>query len=433
MRLAVEKRKIRIDQLNSQAYHDSKKHFSCGVEQKKLEEMVGWQINVNSNPDMQKLLYEQLKFPLRTKKRKGGEQTPTADYETLLRLGYKTKHEIILQCIKVRKIRKRCSDIVSMTPDEDGRIRSSINLVGAKTGRTTQSESPTGEGRSLQNITEQDSDLILADVDHDFCQCDLAGADGWTVAAQCARFGDTTMLDDYLFGLKPAKIVALMKLHGAEVNTFTRQKIKDLSSSINADTDKTNNYLYFTCKRAQHGTNYQMGAEKLSLQMFIDTDGVVDVPISITAKVQELYLLRYRGIKLWHQWCHHELTKKGFLINASGQKRIFFDRKDNPETLRDFIANEPQHNTTYITNLALRKLWLDPENRNSNGSLKIWPCHQVHDSLLTQWHQSLRDFAREKIPFFFNNPIMIAGIEIIIPYEGRFGPSWGEVSESNPV
>ena len=28
---------------------------------------------------------------------------------------------------------------------------------------------------------------------------------------------------------------------------------------------------------------------------------------------------------------------------------------------------------------------------------------------------------------------LIAGIEITIPYEGRFGPSWGEVSEENPI
>lgn len=433
MRLALDKRRIRTDWLNGQAYFDSKRGVSAGTEQKLLEELVGWQINVNSNPHMQTLLYDQLKFPVKLKKRKGGDSTPTADYETLLKLGFKTKNKIIMQCIKVRQIRKRCSDIIGMTPDPDGRIRSSINIVGAVTGRTSSSEAPTGEGRNLQNITDDDRDLILADEDHDFGQCDLKGADGWTVAAHCARLGDPTMLDDYLYGLKPAQIIALMYLHGAEVNNYPRDKIKEMSKAITAETDKTNNYLYFTCKRAQHGTNYQMGAEKLCLQMYLDTEGMVDVPVYMAEKIQALYLLRYKGVKLWQQWCGHELKTKGYLINASGQKRIFFGRKDNPETLRDFIANEPQHNTTYATNLALLSLWIDPDNHNSDGSLKVWPCHHVHDALITQWHQRHRDFAREKMPQWFNNPIMIAGIKITIPYDGKFGPSWGELSEKNKV
>ncbi len=88
-----------------------------------------------------------------------------------------------------------------MTADPDGRVRCSYNVVGTDTGRLSCQGSPTGSGMNLQTVTKKLRHLFLADPGYHFFQCDLAGADGWTVAAECASLGDPTMLNDYLAGI----------------------------------------------------------------------------------------------------------------------------------------------------------------------------------------------------------------------------------------
>lgn len=423
------KRVQKVEKLKALAFVDPKKKIIQGTEQLELDRIVGYHLNVNSSKQMCKFLYEDLRLPVKLAERADGNSTPTADYETLLNYGNKYKDPRLLQCIKVRRIRKHISDLVGLAPNPDGRIQCSTNIVGTETGRTTQSKAPTGKGRSLQNILDDDRDIFVADPGHDFAQCDLAGADGWTVAAHCARLGDSVMLEDYLYGLKPAKIIALMHFHGAVVNSWTREQIKQASKGINAETDKTSNppYIYYACKRIQHGRNYRMGPAKCVSQIYMDTEGEVDFPVSVAEKLQGNYDLRYRGVDLWHnEYVFKELRNKGYLVAASGNRRIFFGRKDDVHTMNEACSQEPQHNTTWVTNLALLKLWRDPENHRSDGSLIIWPCHQVHDALCMQWPSELREWAIQKVRYYFNNPIIIAGQQITIPFEGHIGPSWGE-------
>lgn len=120
---------------------------------------------------------------------------------------------------------------------------------------------------------------------------------------------------------------------------------------------------------------------------------------------------------------------------ASGQTRIFFDRKD--EILPKAVAHEAQVNTTYATNLAMYRLWSDGENRegqstsiyNSGVRLRVEPLHQVHDALLGQFRKDFTPWAIDKIKSWFNNSMMIAGQRITIPFEGHYGRSWGELTE----
>jgi hypothetical protein len=76
--------------------------------------------------------------------------------------------------------------------------------------------------------------------------------------------------------------------------------------------------------------------------------------------------------------------------------------------------------------MALLKLWEDPINRRSDGSLIIEPLHQVHDALCGQWHIADRDFAIERLKHYFSEPVTIARRQIHIPFEGNYGPSWEE-------
>jgi hypothetical protein len=151
---------------------------------------------------------------------------------------------------------------------------------------------------------------------------------------------------------------------------------------------------------------------------------------SIAKNLQNLMFSRYPGILKWHRWAESKLVADGKLSSASGQCRLFFGRRFGEgihETVKEFLAHEPHSNTTWATNMAMLNLWNDPENRRPDGSLIIEPLHQVHDALCGQWPIIRRDWARAKLQAYFNNTLTIANREVVIPFDGAYGPSWGDL------
>jgi hypothetical protein len=185
-------------------------------------------------------------------------------------------------------------------------------------------------------------------------------------------------------------------------------------------------------KRVQHGTNYLGQAEVISGTIFKDSDGAIDIPPIVIDRYQKLYLLRYH-IDARRNYITNELSTKGYLDTAAGTRRRFFGirnpRAIDDDVIRSAMSSEPQTNTTFITNLALKNLWYDPANRRRSGALFIEPLLQIHDALAGQFPARLRDFARERLTSYFNNPITIHGIKLTIPVDIKVGHSWGATKE----
>lgn len=380
-----------------------------------------------------KLMYEKLGYEPQFKKENGRlTDKYTTDIDALLKLRKKNPGDEFLNgVIRHRHLESRL-ETLSVRADPDGRVRCAYNVVGTDTGRFSCKTSPTGAGTNMTTITKKLRLNYVADPDFDFFQCDLAGADGWTVAAHCLRLGDPTMFEDYTFGLKPAQILELLYWLGQEINQLDRPSLKNACRAVDKD-----GWLYFASKRVQHGTNYMMGLPTLQTQVMKDSFKLSGEPIYlehyVASQLQGLYYSRYKGLRTWHQWAEATLKSKGELTSASGHTRLFFGRrfgKDIHDTVKQFLADEPQQNTTWATNLAMLNLWNDPENRRPNGSLIIEPLHQVHDALCGQWPKTHRDWARQKVRSYFQNPLTIAGTTLTIPFEGAFGPSWGETPKA---
>ena len=254
------------------------------------------------------------------------------------------------------------------------------------------------------------------------------------------------MWDDYQAGLKPARIVALMYHQGVSATLCSREELKERCKLVDPDS-----WLYFACKRIQHGTNYGMQEKTMSVQIMKDsyniTGDAVYIEPSVCATLQRLYLSRYPGIYQWHLWAKKQVFDGQNLTSASGHTRIFLGRRKSwdpktrsvgadHETWKEFLADEPQENTTFATNMALHKLWHDPENRTGftprNGvrssihglGLHIEPLHQVHDALIGQFPKEKTTWAVEKIRTYFQNELLIANIKVTIPFEGAYGPNW---------
>lgn len=418
-----------------------------------IEDLCEVSLNINSAKQFNQYLYETLQLPTQYSDDKENPK-PTANYEALLNLSrFCQKKEndprlhVISSALEIRSLGTR-EQMLSISADRDGRIRCGYNIVGTDTGRVSCYKSPTGSGYNLQTIPNYtnladapgnvlgDRDLFLADPDQWFFQCDLKGADGWTVAAYSAMLGDDTMLQDYYAGLKPANILALM-LRGVPIPA-DRQEIKSLSKKVGKD-----DWDYFACKRVQHGCSYLEGARTVSRNILKDSEGKLAMSEAECAKLIQLFFLRYPGIKRWHAWVAQRLSERPVLVAASGQVRQFFGRAD--EILTKAVAFEPQANTTYATNMAMYRLWTDPENRKhqncqwsnqqnmstvaSNVGLRVEPLHQVHDALCGQFHKSITAWSVGKIQSWFNNPVTIAGIKLVIPFDGAYGVSWGQTNE----
>jgi hypothetical protein len=176
-----------------------------------------------------------------------------------------------------------------------------------------------------------------------------------------------------------------------------------------------------------------MGPDLLADQIFEESSGKVVMTREEVKRFHHTVMEGYK-LKLWHNATEKALAFSPTLTSASGNKRRFYGRPT--DILGKALSQEPQNNTTYATNLAALKLWNDPENRVSDrmvGDRKIpfiiEPLHQVHDALLGQFPIERAAWAVGKINEWFDNPIEIAGQRITIPFEGAYGPSWGQLDK----
>jgi hypothetical protein len=349
----------------------------------------------------------------------------TSDMDALLAILMKKQHPAILSLLSHRRLQKQHEQL-SILCDEDGRVRTAYDVTGTETGRLSSRKSPTDSGFNLQTIAKPNRVLYLADEGYEMGQFDLSGADGWTVAAWCSKLGDDTMLEDYLAGIKPAKVIALM-YRGVKVFKMSRDDLKFACRDVDDD-DPIMGWQYFACKQVQHGTNYLLGKNTMATNILKSSYKQRGEPIIVLPKdceiLQNLYLSRYPGVKRWQDHCKQQLIKTGELVSGCGNVRKFFGRRNEHGTLREYVAHEPQINTTYATNCALLRLWTDPDNQGPENLPRIRPLHQVHDALIAQWRIEDRAWAIGKIKSYFLNPITIAGISITIPFEGGYGPDW---------
>lgn len=387
-----------------------------------------------------KLLYDKMGYEKQYKKENGRLTTKyTTDIDALLKLRKKNPLDKFLNAIIRHRHLEGLLETLNIKADSDGRVRCAYNVVGTDTGRFACKTSPTGAGANLTTITKTLRYNYAADFGYDFAQADLEGADGWTVAAHCARLGDRTMLDDYLAGIKPAKVIGLLYYFGSDINKLDRESLKWCCDNIfPIILQIVGKWLYLGCKRVQHGSNYLMGIPTMIQNVLKDSFKESGEPVymehAIARLLQDMYFSRYPGVRTWHQWAESKLVADGSLTSASGHTRHFFGRRFGQglhDTVKQFLADEPQQTTTYATSLAMQRLWNDPENRRPDGSLVIEPLHQVHDAMCVQWPKTCRDWARAKVRSYFQNELTIAGIKITIPFDGAFGPSWGDLP--NPL
>jgi hypothetical protein len=442
------------------------------IKQAELNKAVGAVINVKSTDHKQAYLYGIIKaepknitdsyrqclalgelslsLPIQYKGR-GDKKKITCDEESVLNLLDSTGNTILATMVELIHLRTRYSDLYKLQWFNDGRIRCSYNPVGTDTGRLSSRETPVpsvldkpdfkfknGEllfgtkkakgrlGTNLQNVTKELRTLFVADDEHDFWQYDLAGADAWTVACDLSALGHDHMLTDMLAGVKPSKVIILMQRHGAsKVMNETSERLAEWQNEVDGEDS-----MYTCAKAVQHGTNYGMQPALVRATIFKRSGGTINIDELTAGKMQYYYEQRYK-VSLRTTWIEQTVLKNRLLDCANGVRRRFLSirpgKKLTSNELNVALAQEPQANTTYLTNKALHRLWYDRDNRTPEGNLINQPLVMVHDALCGQWLKKDRDWCLPKLREWFNNPITIHGITITIPADGGWGPNWKDL------
>ena len=454
-------------------------------QQEMVNEMTGMTFNVKSHVQMKKLLYTTLNLPSQYEGRGAGRKL-TANAKALAKLYSTHELPLLAEIMKLVRLRTRFSDVNKLQPFSDGRIRCNYSPVGSDevclvTGRISSSSTwveaaitqPKIEfktrsrnkvkyttmelisnrttktlGTNLQNVTKALRDCFIADtLDHQFFQYDLSGADAWTVAADLYALGHSEMLDHLKAGIKPSVVIALLTQHGNKVYEWDLSTLKQHHSNFLTEV-KTNPVLLhaYTCAKAcQHGTNYGMQPQLMTeilltraMTGWVDAwnSGQTEEALEINpvhantmGRYQRLYS-EYYGLEARNEWLVKQITNYGYIDSASGSRRQFMSlrsrKKIDAATVRAAASHEPQANTTYATNTALRNMYFDPDNRNSRGGLICEPTLMVHDALGGQALRSDIPWATEKMGQWFDVPLEIHGIPITIPVEGGWGNNWKE-------
>lgn len=363
--------------------------------------------NWRSHADLQRLFYTELGLP--TIRHQGRPTTNRAAREKLA--VYPLAQQIVAHLNLLADLGKKIS-VLRTGIDPDGRIRTSYNIAGTSTGRFSSSASEFGTGGNLQNVEESLRSIFISDPGYKFAKCDAKSGESFCVGAiEWNLFNDPRYLDACESGDPHTAVARIMWPN----LPWTGDLAKDKHI---AEKPYYRHYTYrFMCKKLGHGSNYGGKPATLAEQSKVDQ--------SLVREFQPKYFAAFPAHQLWQQHVDETLRRHGYLISLLGRKRWFFGRRNDPSTLREAIAYDPQSSLAEVVNTAMLNLW--------RKNIAIIMMHD-HDALTFMYPEKHEDTI---LPLIMENlviPVPLAnGRTLRIPYDCKVGWNKGEYdAETNP-
>lgn len=362
--------------------------------------------NWRSHADLRRLFYTE--FGIHPIKKSG---RPTTDRSAREKLeAYPIARLIVRYINTLTELGDKIS-VLKTDIDPDGRIRTSYNIAGTSTGRFSSSLSEFGTGGNLQNVEESLRSIFIADPGWKFAKCDAKSGESFCVGAkEWNLFQDGSYLDACESG-DPHTAVARI----CWPDLGWRGDLK-YDKRI-AERPYYRHYTYrFMCKKLGHGSNYGGKPHTLAEQS--------KLPVHVVAQFQPKYFSAFPSHQKWQVWVESELRRSGSLVSLTGRKRHFLGRRNDPATLREAIAYDPQSSLADIVNTAMLNIW-----RNRTALIVM----HDHDALTFMYREEDED---EIIPQLLTRlvvPIELShGRTLRIPYDCKVGWNKGEWSPENP-
>lgn len=386
--LSMQLRGVRVDTKKRALAAEELKRV-MNNDQKKLNDAVGHEINVNSPKQMSDFLYRELGLPIQSHRKTGKTSTNEAALKSLAKISPNLLFVLILS---IRETRKLISTYLEAEIDPDGRFRCSYLLSGTETGRLASRMSATGTGGNLQNVPKGIArEVFIPDEGKMFLSADLSQAEARVVAYLAKEEG---LIEIFESG---------KDIHSQVAASIFDKELKNV--------EKEEREL---AKRIVHASNYGMGARHFA--------ELTELSISDAQEKLNLYHIHYPGIRIWHMEVARELKRTRILTTPMGRKRMFFGRW-NDALLRDAYAYIPQ---STVADVVLR------------GMLSVYKMlpktcdivFNIHDEIVVQVPIGMQGEYSIKQPMIdcMSIPIDIKGRTLTIPVNVKSGMNWQEVS-----
>lgn len=319
--------------------------------EEKIYKLAGHPFNINSPLQLQKVLFEELKLPAKTKT-KSGYSTDASVLEVL-----RPEHPIIDEILEYRHVAKLQSTYVESLPRQvsarDGRLHGEFNQTVAATGRLS-STNP-----NLQNIpikTELGRRIrkgfVAKDKDHVLISADYSQIELRLLAHMS---GDEKLI---------AAFQADIDIHAATAATIfdiAPQKVTSEQRRVG----KTLNFALIY-QQGAYSTAQDLGISTKEAQAFI-----------------EKYFSNFPKVKGFLTSIIDNARQNGYVQTLWGRRRYFDHLTDSSEMLRRAeeraACNAPlQGSAADLIKLAMIRLDKDLKEAGSNAQLIL----QVHDELV---------------------------------------------------
>jgi uracil-DNA glycosylase family 4 len=420
--------------------------------QAELNDLARQDLNVASQPQVAKFLYEDLKFRKlwkREKKAKGKkkivERTLDTSEDAIVRLlnnhvKNESQERILRLILDIRRYRKTLGTYLNASLDYDGRMRCSYNICGTETGRTSTSKMkapvrPKPIGIPYQVLTKHGSighdvrSILVADKGYILVETDLSQADARSVA----------LLSNDDATLKAMEVLDLHRLTAALFYDLLKDipTIEYLMSDPALIEEAEKRYQFINDdirqvgKKGRHAGNYDMKKARLANEIAVDARRFgLNIKVSEykAGKIINAFHAFSPKIKSdFHAQVDDYVKSNGYLINAFGRKRIFFDRRD--EARKEWYAQIPQSNTTdHLRHGVFRLL---------DRGIELRILAETHDAICYQVRENEVEKILEEVDKTFKVPIDFSGCSLprgtlVIPSESKVGYDYKNFQKFKP-
>ena len=333
-----------------------------------LHQVLGYELNPRSSPQMQTLFYEELGCkPVINKKTK----TISCADEALQTLS--EREPLLLPLVQnisdIRSLGVFLNTFISAPVDVDQRMRCSFNISGTETYRFSSSQNAFGSGMNLQNIPKGGDlaatgaslpnvrSLFLPDPDMEFFDIDLSAADLRIVVWEA---DEPDMKEMLLAGLDPYTEIAKEFYNDRSISKkdARRKKFKSFA----------------------HGTNYLGTAKGLA--------GRLGLSVHEAERTQKWYFSRFPKIKENQDRLIRQVKERRYVQNIFGY-RFYFQGRIEGTVFNQAAAWIPQSTVACIINRGYVNIWKTLPH--------VQVLLQVHDSLAGQFPAHLHNTATQEI------------------------------------
>jgi DNA polymerase-1 len=362
----------------------------CRRLEAEIHALAGSQFNVNSTPQLRKVLFEDLGLTP-VKKTKTG---PSTDADSLQKMA--EEHPIVETLLRYREVEKLRSTYTDALPPlvrADGRIHATFNQLATTTGRIS-SEAPnlqnvpvrSSSGRELRKAFIADDGCILMAAD--YSQIELR------VLAHLAE--------------DPGLIEAFER--GADIHTTTAARVFDVSEK------KVEDFQRRFAKVVNYGLAYGMEAYGLAQRLDILTDQA--------REILDAYFEAFPKVAGYMKETVREAKACGYTTTLFGRRRQLPELSSDNFRIRQMGERMAQNAPVQGTAADIFKLaMIDLDRALSEGDFRSRVILTVHDELVLEVPNGERKTIE---PVVCNAMESVTELRVPLVVDVGFGATWAD-------